>query len=347
IDKFTFGKFEATQISGLTTVNGQRADVNPLTFRTAGGQVNSQLALTLMSDGRFSVNSMSDLSNINISQLFYEFDNFGQKTITEKHLRGAANARVHFSTPLSDDLRIDTRAMESIIDIKITNGQLIGLESLQDVAVYLRNNKWVAPFVNEDAFAEKMKDIKFSSFENLVEIKNRKIHIPAMDIRSSAMDITVKGDHSFDQAIDYTIGFNLRDVLVRKERDITEADDGLGKQIFLFMRGTTVKPEFGLDHSASKEHRREELEAEKQNVKALLKEEFGWFKRDSLTTPYHDASKVTGTTVTVEWEESPKPAEVKPEKKEVPKPAETKKKVPKWLQENEEESSPSSISVDD
>lgn len=350
IEKFTFGKFEASAIHCVTSIQPGRADVSALSFQTAGGSVNSRLTLVQDAADRFRLYSLSTLERINISSLFEEFDNFGQTTITRNHLRGTANAQVQFTTPVSTDLRINTEAMESLIDIRIQDGQLIGLESLQAVAVYLKNNKWVAPFVNEDAFADKLKNIRFSSLENLIEIKNRQVFIPAMDIRSSAMDVTIKGKHSFDNAIDYTIGFNLRDVLVRKERAIAEADDGLGKQMFLYMRGTTAQPEFGLDQTASKAHRRDALETEKQNVKALLKEEFGWFGKDSLATPYRDPSQVSGTITSVEWDEKPTatgPATGPTDKKEEKTPAPQRKKTPKWLQENAEESTPVQISVDD
>jgi hypothetical protein len=289
------------------------------------------------------------LDQINIQKMFYQFDNFGQTFITDQNLRGKATASVEFKAPVSKELRIQTDNIYSIIDISIANGQLIGLESLQEIAQYLKSNKLIAPFVDEEKFAERMKDIKFSNLENIIEIKDRKITIPHMDIRSSALDISASGTHTFDNLIDYTIGFRLRDILVKKSQDWQEQDDGLGKLLYIYMRGTTEKPEFGLDKEASKEIRKEEIAAEKQNMKALLKQEFGLFKNDNTIGAYQEKPVVQESTTTIQWEENDPAAPVEQEEKPKPKLSQPEspkgqdnsketakgKKLPKWLQEKE------------
>ena len=99
--------------------------------------------------------------NIKIN-LITEFENFDQDFIQDRHLNGKANATVQFRTELSTALQIQSDKIESLIDIAIVDGQINDLESLQEIAAYIRSNKWVAPFVDEDKFAERMKDIKFS-----------------------------------------------------------------------------------------------------------------------------------------------------------------------------------------
>jgi len=349
VEKFTFGKFEATDVKGIARLNDLRLSIDPVSFKTADGSLTSQIILDQVSDDQFFLKSFSNLSGINITKLFAEFDNFGQQTITEKNLRGKATATVQFNTPVSTSLRIVTDKIESLIDIKIENGQLINVKALQDIAEYIRKNKLVAPFVNEEKFAEKMSDIKFSTFENVIEIKNRNITFPMMDVRTTAMDISARGTHSFDNRINYTVGFNLRDILVRKEKEFAEADDGLGRQMFIYMRGTTEQPEFGLDKQASKENRQQEMEVEKQNVKALLKEEFGLFKKNQTVGSYKEETITPGTTSTITWEEMDvKNTPVEEPKKETPVSTEKpplqeekkKKKLPKWLEEKEENEKP-------
>lgn len=344
VKKFIFRNFVATNVKGLTSLRNGVLTIDPLSLNTADGTFSAQLALTPFSRTSYRLNCLAKLNNINIKSLFSEFENFNQEFIQDRHLKGTANATVQFRSILSNQLELSTDDIESLVDVSIVNGELSGLESLQDLAEYIRGNKWVAPFVNEDKFAERMKLISFSELENVIEIHDRVITIPLMDIRSSAMDITAKGTHTFDNQIDYAVGFNLRDVLVRKDKEWSEADDGLGKRMYVAMKGTTENPEFAMDKELAKEVRQAELQQEKQNVKALLKDELGLFKKDAGIRRYEEPAQQNNTTVTVQWGDETVPQQnqhdqQKPKKENNPneQPADDgkKKKTPKWLQEKE------------
>ncbi len=347
IDKFIFRKFEATNVKGVAQLQDGKFFIDPVSFGTSGGSFVAQLELSEVNTELYKVNVLAKLEKINISQLFTQFENFDQKFIQDKNLKGEAHATVQFRTLLTSSMSVLTDKIESLIDISIDNGELVELESLQEIAAYLRENKLVAPFVHADKFSEKMKDIKFSRLENIIDIKNRVITIPNMEIKSSAMDISIKGKHTYDNVIDYTVGFNLRDILLKKEKEWQEADDGLGREMFIFMRGNVDNPTFGLDKTAAKEDRKQEIQEEKQSVKALLKEEFGLFKKDKEVGSYTEKKNPAETSsTTIEWEGFDNNEEKKPEqqkkptvKKDAPKTDpvadKPKKKVPKWLQEKE------------
>ena len=347
IDKFVFRKFEALGVKGVATLNEGKLTIDPVTLQTANGRLSAQLVLEPISSTAYRMNCLADVKDIHIDQVFTEFENFGQTFIQDKHLKGIANATVQFRALLTNALELPSDKIESVVDLSIENGELNNFETLQEIAVYLRNNKWVAPFVDEDRFAERMRNVKFSKLENVIEIRNRIVTIPLMDVKSSAMDISAKGTHTFDHAIDYAVGFNLRDLLVRKEKDWTEVDDGLGKSMYISMKGTVDNPIYSVDRELAKEIRKEAMEAEKQNVKSLLKEEFGLFKKDKSVGPYkEEGSSSGGSIISVEWGDEPEkstagsaPADKpkrpndKPAKTE--EPSEKKKKTPKWLEEKE------------
>lgn len=349
IGNFYFGKFEANDIRGVINLKGGKLSIDPVSFGTSGGNFLTQISLQPINESAYSLRMAASFKDIDIQRLFRSFDNFGQEFITDRHLRGKTTASVQMSFIISNTLEIDRKTVNGLIDIGIKDGELIGLESLQEIAVYIKKNKFIAPFVDEDKFAEKMKDIKFSYLENVIEIKDQVIVIPSMDIKSSALDISVNGKHGFDNKIDYTIGFRLRDIMLRKDRG--EADDGLGKQIYIYMRGTTSDPEFGLDKNAAKADRQEQIAAEKNNIKALLKEEFGLFKNDSDVGTYTPDAPKQQSTTTVTWDENDVvPAENKEEKSkdekiklqdegsvegENAKTNKKGKKLPKWLQEKD------------
>lgn len=348
VDKFIYRTFNATQITGVTTISNGNVQINPVSFKVAGGNVMARVGLQPFQDGGYLLESTASLQDIQIDKLFLAFDNFGQTFITNSHLRGKANSEIVFKSPLTPNLETEPDRLYSLIDIHIEQGELIGLASLQGIADYIGDNKLIAPFVNEERFAEKLSHIRFSTLENTIRIEDGLVHIPEMEIRSSAMDITASGTHAFDKRIDYLIGFRLRDILLRKEKLIDEADDGLGKQMFIYMRGTSDKPEFGLHKDASRQLQREEIAEEKRNVKALLKQELGLFRNDPNVGAFvPDLEEPNGATMTIEWEDSsssppapvnPKeaPAAASEEKKPTESPSAPKKKLPKWLREKEE-----------
>jgi hypothetical protein len=348
IEKFVFRKFEAQRVKCVATLEQGRLTVDPLTLNTADGTLTAQLVMAPVEGGNYRMNCLADISDINIKKVFTEFENFGQDYLQDRHLEGKAHARVQFRAVVTKALEIPSDKIESLIDLTIDNGELIGFESLQDIAEYIRSNKWVAPFVDETKFAERMRKVSFSRLENVIEIRNRVVTIPLMDIRSSAMDISAKGSHSFDQVINYAIGFNMRDLLIRRERDIQEIDDGLGKSMFIAMTGTVDNPVFSVDKELAKEVRQEAMQQEKQNMKSLFKEEFGLFKKDESVGAYKEsAAPKTESTISVDWEETETPANepvrtsTPPKRDDAPKkeaesPDAKKKKTPKWLEEKDQ-----------
>jgi uncharacterized protein involved in outer membrane biogenesis len=346
IEKFIFRKFEALNVKGMATLDEGTLVVDPVSFITAGGSLNAQLMLDPISNTAYRMNCLADLKGIHIDRVFTEFENFGQNFIQDRHLKGIAHANVQFRALLTNALELPSDKIESIIDVTIENGELNDFETLQEIADYLRNNKWVAPFVDEDRFAERMRNVKFSELKNVIQIRNRVVTIPLMDVRSSAMDISAKGTHTFDYAIDYAVGFNLRDLLVRKDKEWSESDDGLGKSMYISMKGTVDNPIYAVDRELAKEMRQEAMEAEKQNVKALLKDEFGLFKKDESVGKFKEANSSSGeSTITVDWEEDnsgKQSIEQRPAPKLKDKPTEAtqspekKKKTPKWLEEKDE-----------
>ncbi|MFM2201547.1 MAG: hypothetical protein RL040_747, partial [Bacteroidota bacterium] len=242
IDKFTFRKFEASNVRGLVALNNGKLRVDPVKFKTADGDLSAQISLTPSGTSSYQMNCLANLRSIHVDKVFTEFENFGQSFIQDHHVKGTADATVQFKAILTNALEIPSDKIECLVDLAISDGELNNLETLQEIAAYLKSNKWVAPFVDEDRFAERMRTIKFSKLENVIEVKNRSVTIPLMDIKSSAMDISAKGSHTFDNQIDYAIGFNLRDLLVRKEKDWTEKDDGLGKSMYVSVKGTVDQP---------------------------------------------------------------------------------------------------------
>jgi len=283
----------------------------PLTFRTASGSV----AGDLMLDGRdtgagrsYPLTIHASFQDIDVKQLFAEFQDFGQDFIGHRHLSGRTRAQVALQAPLSPAMELDLQRLVCVIDIAVDNGSIKGHEPLLAIADHLRKNKLVAPFVNTEELRKRLADVRFARMENQIEIKDGAVHIPAMEIKSSALDIGLSGTHWFDDRIDHHLHFRMSDLFRMGKAGSDEfgpiADDGTGMRLFLHMYGTASDPQFANDGAMAADKRRKQLEQEKSELKSILREELGLFRGGSSSTSPAAPSSTTAPVFQVQWDEA-------------------------------------------
>jgi hypothetical protein len=174
--------------------------------------------------------------------------------------------------------------------LRITDGRLRNVGAFQEIISSLQTSsvaKLALGNENIKGFSTKLKDLRFESLENTIVIRNSIISIPTMSVRSSALDLELSGKHHFNNDIDYRFGFRFRDLKQKKESEFgTIVDDGTGKMVFLRMYGNMSDPIIEWDKESNKESRKERNEQEAQDVKSMLKSEFGLFKNDPSVESY-------------------------------------------------------------
>ncbi|MBL4705927.1 MAG: hypothetical protein JKY54_15480 [Flavobacteriales bacterium] len=294
IGKLQYGKFDAENLRGVTKLQNQVLTGQNVRFKGNGGTYKANFEFDGSNPNNYLFTADAKARKIDITDFFSEFDNFGQTFIQHQHIKGRANAQVNFACALDNGFIIKQESILSSLDLNLTKGELMNLEILQEIALYLENNKLIKPYVDTKLMAEKLRHITFSDLSNKIEIRNQRITIPRMTIKSSVMDIGIKGEHGFNDSINYGFSFRLRDVLM-KDRNREDfgpiVDDGTGLRIFLSMTGTVDDPIFGIDKSEKKLARKEKVIMEKKNMKAILKQELGLFKKDTTVGTYQKPKK--------------------------------------------------------
>jgi hypothetical protein len=272
--KFSFGKFNAQALTGEVEVKNQKAVISDMKLQTMQGEAEID-AFADNSKGKLDIVLQSKLKNINITDLFSQLNNFRQTTLTDKNIKGLATATVEFSGSWNNRLEADPRAIVSVCNINIERGELIDFKPLLSLSKFVdvQDLKW----------------IKFSSLQSRVEINNSLITIPRTSIRNSALNIEFWGTHSFNNEIDYHIRLLISDLLAKKRRNkdnefgAVENDRENRRSAFLLMTGNIDNPVIKYDRQGLKEKIKADIKEEKQNIRHLLKEEFGLFKKDSLS----------------------------------------------------------------
>ena len=276
VSTLSFQRFKASAISGKIRVANATLSANSLVFRTMNGSVGLNGTVTPASNNNLVIQCDATLDNVDIRQLFYECENFGQTVLEDKNLRGALDATVQFSALADAGLEIDAAKVITKADLIIRRGELIAFEPLEPLSKYIA--------------LEELRHVKFSELKNTIEIRNQKIYIPMMNIESSAMSLSASGIHSFDNEIEYHIKLLLSDLLAKKakwaRREVEEfgevEDDGTGKtSLFIAMKGKLDNPAITFDGKGAREKIKNDIQREKQNMKQILHDEWGMFKRDT------------------------------------------------------------------
>lgn len=275
VDELKMEAFHAQDITCQVHMGGRQLSLSPLSFRTAEGRVSGSLALDARPVQAYPLTIHADLQGINITSLFTGFRDFGQQFITSRHVKGSGDAQLTFTAPLRPDFSLDQDRLYCVADVTLRNGELNDHASLLAVADYLQGNKLVSPFVDTKALRQELKHVRFAKLENRIEIKDRAVHLPLMNVTSSLMDLEVSGTHGFDGDVDDHLNFRLGELFRAGRAEQDEfgpiVDDGTGLRMFLHMYGTTDNLQFGNDGAMAAERRRQRMREETAQLKGILK----------------------------------------------------------------------------
>jgi len=160
---------------------------------------------------------------------------------------------------------------------KISKGALIKFDPIMELSSFIELSE--------------LKDIHFEELENDFFIRNNYLYIPQMEVRSSAADLYVSGKHDFENNYEYHVKVLLSEILSSKFRkprpNTTEfgavQDDGLGRTSLLLKianKGDDVKVSY--DIKAVGNQIKNDIKEERQTLKKILNEEYGWYRTDSV-----------------------------------------------------------------
>ncbi len=218
----------------------------------------------------------SNFHHDNITELFKQFNNFGQSTLVDANLKGFANAQVDLSGTWSNTLDADYNSIRSNCNMVIEKGELLGFQPLMSLSKFVD--------------VKDLQHIRFSTLQSQIHIHDQKIIFPKTSIHSNALNLEFWGEHGFDYSIEYHFQLLFSVILAsrRKHKEdefgVLSNDPANRRSAFIIMTGTVDNPILKYDKKGLKEKIKADLHEEKQALKNLLKEEFGLFKKDSVHT---------------------------------------------------------------
>ncbi|MEZ5041248.1 MAG: AsmA family protein [Saprospiraceae bacterium] len=199
IEQFNFNKIEGEKFTGKLTFHNSEMSIEGNTKAMEGN---------FLLDGKFYFEEEPRLiarltcSQINIKEFFRQGEDFGQDVLQSKHLDGTLDAKIAIYAYWDTQGNFSSEKLRVLAGIGIKDGSLKQFEMLENFST----------FVN----VKDLNNIKFTNMENFLEVKNQRLYIPVMFIQSNALNLTISGEHSFEQEIAYNIKVNAGQVVAAK-----------------------------------------------------------------------------------------------------------------------------------
>ena len=277
IDSLDYKAFSSTKIYGSLTykpglLTFKSLNMNALSGTIAGsGFVFQNGNKSVITKGNF------DLNSIDINKTFATFHNFGQEFLKSENIRGSLSGTLSLLLPLDSMLRPQIKSLTAEGKYLLKNGSLVNFEPVKELATFVELSE--------------LEKINFQQLENDFFIRNNFLFIPQMDVKSSVADLSVNGKHSFDNEYEYHVKILLSEILSKKRKKnkstVTEfgvvEDDGLGRtSLLLKIIGKGENMKVGYDIKAAGNEVKNNIKFERQTLKTILNQEYGWFKKDSI-----------------------------------------------------------------
>lgn len=148
------------------------------------------------------LNSRIVCKNINATEFFRQTENFGQEVLTSDHISGNLDSKIAIFAYWDTTGNFQYDQLRVLADMRIRDGALKNFKMLEQFSTYVK--------------IRDLRDIRFAALENYVEIDNRTIYIPTMFIQSNAMNMTLSGEHTFDNVMDYNMKVNAGQILANR-----------------------------------------------------------------------------------------------------------------------------------
>lgn len=272
----SFRRFQAWQVDGNVSLADKVLTGNRIAFKAFDGHLLLNGRMDASRSDSLLIACDADLKKLDVTEMFTQLGNFGQDVIRDKNVKGKLTANVQFASTWSKTLFCNLNKVYAKSRLTIENGELNDFQPMLALSRYLKGAD--------------LQRVKFETLQNEIEISQQQIRIPAMEIKSSVMDLTMSGTHSFSNIVDYKLQLYLSQILGRKVRDRntefgTVEDDGLGRmRLFLTMKGPVNDPKITYDRKGIEQKIATDVRKEKQDLKVILNKEFGWFKKDTSVT---------------------------------------------------------------
>ncbi len=175
----------------LRTKTNHYLYIDALDFDAAGGHTHIEGYFNGSDPKHIYFSSTLKLDNLDIDQIFYKFDNFGQDYMIQDNIHGRLSANIKSKVLLHTDLTANLKETEAHIEATVRDGTLV------DFAPF----KMMASFVGD----KDISNVRFAELSNTFDLKNGVMTIPRMEIATTLGYMFISGKKTLDLKMDFVI----------------------------------------------------------------------------------------------------------------------------------------------
>ncbi|WP_442587568.1 AsmA family protein [Pedobacter sp. AW31-3R] len=205
VDQLNYNKFKGTNATAEISLSDAGIDLKNVSLKNGGGfvKLNGQIS-QIAASNHFKFSTV--ISNVDVKNFFYSFDNFGLKGLSYKNLRGSFFTKANISGNISNQGKVVPGSMNGKIVFDLKKGALLNYDAIKNVG------KFAFPFRDLD-------NITFSNLNGDLDIRGQKIIINPMLINSSVLNMNIEGVYAMNKGTNILLDVPLRNP--KKDEDIT------------------------------------------------------------------------------------------------------------------------------
>ena len=227
VDRLFYSSFSARNVKGVLKMNENSISLSPLTMQFADGSLEAALKMDPdLNEVGFELDTR--LQDINTSKLFYNLENFGQSTLSYKNISGDFNGRINIKGKLNDQSDIVKKSLSGKVQFSLKKGELINFAPFETIQKFVFKNR-------------NLSHIYFEPVTKSLSIAAGKVDIPHMDIKSTAINLSLMGTYAFGPGTDIGIEVPLRNPEKTAQRAAKGLPPRKGKGIVLYLRARDDK----------------------------------------------------------------------------------------------------------
>lgn len=196
IDKAYYFKFLATDVNADLLLSEAGIQLKNVSAKNAGGtfKLNGSVAQNGNSN-HFAINT--NVNNVNISNFFYSFDNFGIEGFSYKNLKGFLSLKSNIAGNITDQGKIVPGSIKGAVNLNLKKGALVNFAPIVNVG------KFAFPFRN-------VQNIMIDNLDGKFDLQGDKIKINPMMINSSVLNMNVAGVYGLTKGTNIALDVPLR-----------------------------------------------------------------------------------------------------------------------------------------
>ncbi|NQX90762.1 MAG: AsmA family protein [Flavobacteriales bacterium] len=213
VEHFIYHRLDLQKVEAkLRTTPNHYLFVDTLHMGIAGGEMSMSGYFNGSDPDHIYLNPKFVTKDVNLDQLLFTFENFGQDYILSENLKGRLSSTLTGKILVYPDMVPNLDDSEVHMDVEVLDGRLINYEPMHMMADYMGNKD--------------LNNVRFDTLQNHIDIADGWMTIPNMVIESTLGHIEISGNQHMNSEMEYFIRVPMKTVSDAAKSKLFKKDSG-------------------------------------------------------------------------------------------------------------------------